>query len=150
MTPGEAIARARGATAGDGPVILADVQDNPGAGGTNDTTGLLAALVAAKAEGAGLAHIGDQPAVDAAHAAGVGVTLDLEDTPTLFGEDQARYLVACSFDKAEALMIAAGQAGVPIQTVGRFTGQDVRFGSSGEALDTLSALFDEGFAQALA
>ncbi|MEM6895972.1 MAG: phosphoribosylformylglycinamidine synthase subunit PurL [Pseudomonadota bacterium] len=89
-------------------------------------------------------------AFEMAHAAGVGVTLDVEDTPTLFGEDQARYLVACSFDKAEALMIAAGQAGVPIQTVGRFTGQDVRFGSSGEALDTLSALFDEGFAQALA
>jgi hypothetical protein len=46
--------------------------------------------------------------------ADVGVTLDAADTPTLFGEDQGRYLIApASFDKAEALMVAAGQAGVP-------------------------------------
>ncbi|MEM8590879.1 MAG: M81 family metallopeptidase, partial [Pseudomonadota bacterium] len=64
------------ASEGAGPVILADVQDNPGAGGSNDTTGLLSALVAAKAEGTVLAHIVDQPAVDAAHAAGVCGTID--------------------------------------------------------------------------
>jgi hypothetical protein len=52
-----------------------------------------------------------------AEAAGdVGVTLDAADTPTLFGEDQGRYLIACNFDKAEALMVAAGQAGVPMVT----------------------------------
>ena len=51
-------------------------------------------------------------AFELAQATNVGVTLDVGDTPTLFGEDQARYLVACNFDKAEALMMAAGAAGV--------------------------------------
>ncbi len=61
-------------------------------------------------------------AFEMAEAAGVGVTLDADDTPTLFGEDQARYLIACNFDQAEALMIAAGQAGVPLATVGKVGG----------------------------
>src|ERR1700722_277820 len=34
------------------PIVLADVQDNPGAGGTSDTIGLLAALMRHKAKGA--------------------------------------------------------------------------------------------------
>ncbi len=59
-------------------------------------------------------------AFELAEAAGVGVILDSDDTAFLFGEDQARYLIACNFDEAEALMVAAGQAGVPIQTVGKF------------------------------
>jgi phosphoribosylformylglycinamidine (FGAM) synthase-like enzyme len=37
--------------------------------------------------------------------------LDAADTADAFGEDQGRYLIACNFDKAEALMVAAGQAG---------------------------------------
>ena len=42
-----------------GPVVIADIQDNPGAGGTSDTTGLLAALVEASAEGAILGLLND-------------------------------------------------------------------------------------------
>ncbi|RYG92064.1 phosphoribosylformylglycinamidine synthase subunit PurL [Loktanella sp. IMCC34160] len=84
-------------------------------------------------------------AFEMAEAAGVGVTVDADDTPTLFGEDQARYLIACSFDKAEALMTEAGAAGVPITTVGRFGGDKVRFGSSEAALDELSAIFRGSF-----
>jgi phosphoribosylformylglycinamidine synthase len=38
-----------------------------------------------------------------AEASGVGVTLDAADTATLFGEDQARYLIACNFDQAEGI-----------------------------------------------
>src|SRR6056300_332108 len=34
-------------------------------------------------------------AFEMAEASGVGVTLDTSDTATLFGEDQARYLIAC-------------------------------------------------------
>ena len=45
-------------------------------------------------------------AFEMAEASGVGVTLDAADTATLFGEDQARYLIACNFDQAEALMAA--------------------------------------------
>ena len=44
----EAIRVAKTATK---PVILADVQDNPGTGGTSDTVGLLRALIAHKAKG---------------------------------------------------------------------------------------------------
>ncbi|SFB80730.1 phosphoribosylformylglycinamidine synthase subunit PurL [Tropicimonas isoalkanivorans] len=88
-------------------------------------------------------------AFEMAEAAGVGVVLDAADTATLFGEDQARYLIACSFDKAEALMIAAGRAGVPLQTVGRFTGETVRLGSSEAPLAELSALFRTAFGTAI-
>jgi phosphoribosylformylglycinamidine synthase len=88
-------------------------------------------------------------AFEMAEAAGVGVTLDAGDTPTLFGEDQARYLVACSFDKAEALMVAAGKAGVPIVTVGRFGGSTVRMGGSEAPLAELSALYRGAFAATL-
>src|SRR5262249_14329140 len=50
-TPDEAAAealrlRAEGAA---GPIVLADIQDNPGAGGTSDTVGLLRALIAQRA-----------------------------------------------------------------------------------------------------
>ena len=79
-------------------------------------------------------------AFEMAAAAGVGVQLDSENTPELFGEDQARYLIACSFDTAEYLMTAASQAGVPIACVGRFSGETVRMGRSEALLAELSAL----------
>ena len=88
-------------------------------------------------------------AFEMAREGDVGVTLDAGDTPTLFGEDQGRYLIACSFDKAEALMIAAGQAGVSLTTVGRFTGTDVKLGREKATLSELSEIFETGFAAAL-
>ena len=48
LPPHTGVARA---LAMDGPVVLADVQDNPGAGGTSDTTGLLRALIDLRAKG---------------------------------------------------------------------------------------------------
>ncbi|MGH1446487.1 MAG: phosphoribosylformylglycinamidine synthase subunit PurL [Cognatishimia sp.] len=89
-------------------------------------------------------------AFELAEAAGVGVVLDASDTPTLFGEDQARYLVACNFDQAEALMARAGSAGVPIHSVGKFTGDTVRFGKSEAPLGDLAAIFRSSFADAVA
>ena len=80
----------------------------------------------------------------------IGVTLDSDDTPTLFGEDQARYLVACTFDQAEAMMTAAAAANVPIQTVGRFGGDQVRFGISEAALADLVAAYEDSFAATFA
>ena len=64
------------------PVIIADTQDNPGAGGDSNTTGLLQALLA---QGAGRKYPGqvalgllfDAAAGSAALAAGVGAELDL-------------------------------------------------------------------------
>ena len=57
------------------PVILADTQDNPGGGGSSDTTGLLAALIEAGAPSAVLALLCDPDAAAAAHAAGEGAVL---------------------------------------------------------------------------
>ena len=70
-----AVARARAAAAG--PVVIADVQDNPGAGGTGDTTGLLRALLAAEVPDAVLSMLHDPESAAAAHAAGVGAELTL-------------------------------------------------------------------------
>ncbi|WP_037253947.1 phosphoribosylformylglycinamidine synthase subunit PurL [Roseobacter sp. SK209-2-6] len=89
-------------------------------------------------------------AFEMAEAAGVGVQIDAGDTPTLFGEDQARYLVACNFDQAEALMLAAGQAGVPLTTVGKFTGEAVKIGGSEASLEELSEIYRSSFAEAVA
>ena len=89
-------------------------------------------------------------AFEMADAAGLGVTLDDADIAQLFGEDQARYLVSCGFDQAEALMIAAGQVGVPIAQVGRFGGDRVTFGSDVALLAELSALYHNSFEDAIA
>lgn len=89
-------------------------------------------------------------AFEMAEAAGVGIVLDDTDMGQLFGEDQARYLVACNFDKAEALMVAASGAGVPIRSVGRFTGDSVKLGNAEAPLADLAVLYRGAFAQALA
>ncbi|WP_272007234.1 phosphoribosylformylglycinamidine synthase subunit PurL [Roseovarius sp. ZX-A-9] len=86
-------------------------------------------------------------AFEMAEAAGVGLTLDTDDTAALFGEDQARYLVACNFDQAEALMSAAASAGVPISCVGRFTGSNVTFGAASAPLADLATIYRESFAE---
>jgi len=86
-------------------------------------------------------------AFEMAEAAGVGVHLDADDMGTLYGEDQGRYLIACNFDQAEALMIAAGRAGVPLISVGRFTGDTVRMGRTEAPLADLSALYRGTFTE---
>jgi phosphoribosylformylglycinamidine synthase len=85
-------------------------------------------------------------AFEMAVAGGVGITLDAGDTATLFGEDQGRYLVATSFDKAEALMVAAGQAGVTLATVGKVGGDEVRLGASAAPLEDLREIWAGAFA----
>ena len=85
-------------------------------------------------------------AFELAERSGVGVQIDDGDTQAIFGEDQGRYLIACNFDQAEALMSAANDAGVPLQTVGRFGGSEVRFGHDTAPLAELSALYRSVFA----
>ena len=86
LSPADAVSRAMTLaveTGGTGPVVIADTQDNPGAGGDANTTGLLHALVAA---GAGrqvpgrvaLGLLYDPQAAAAAREAGVGAVLDLQ------------------------------------------------------------------------
>lgn len=59
------------------PIIIADTQDNPGAGGDSDTTGMLRALVRNKATRAATGVICDPQSARAAHQAGVGATVTL-------------------------------------------------------------------------
>src|SRR5438270_1322731 len=59
------------------PIVIADTQDNPGAGGDSDTTGMLRALVRNNASRAALGVIFDPASAKAAHAAGVGATVTL-------------------------------------------------------------------------
>jgi microcystin degradation protein MlrC len=58
------------------PILLADIQDNPGAGGTSDTVGLLRALIAHRARGAVIGMIVDPEAAEAATSAGEGAVLE--------------------------------------------------------------------------
>jgi phosphoribosylformylglycinamidine synthase len=88
-------------------------------------------------------------AFEMAEAAGVGVTLEADDIATLFGEDQARYLVACAPAQAEALAEAAERAGVPLGSVGRFGGPDVTLGRDAAPLPALSRLYRTAFAAAI-
>ena len=79
----QAISLALDADADAGPVVIADTQDNPGAGGDANTTGMLRALLQAKAGARlpGRVAIGllfDPESARAACAAGVGATLDLQ------------------------------------------------------------------------
>src|SRR6195952_3151521 len=59
------------------PIVIADTQDNPGAGGDSDTTGMLRALVRNNASRAAIGVIYDPASAKAAHAAGVGATIKL-------------------------------------------------------------------------
>jgi microcystin degradation protein MlrC len=59
------------------PIIIADTQDNPGAGGDSDTTGMLRALVRNRASRAAHGVIYDPQSAKAAHEAGIGATVTL-------------------------------------------------------------------------
>ncbi len=76
--PDEGVAHAiRLAASATKPIVIADTQDNPGAGGDSDTTGMLRALVRQGAKRAALGVMVDPAAAKAAHAAGRGATVEL-------------------------------------------------------------------------
>jgi microcystin degradation protein MlrC len=75
LQPDAAVRRAIARGEPGAPVVLADTQDNPGAGGNGDTTGLLAALIRNRAEDAVLGLLYDPASATQAHAAGVGAEL---------------------------------------------------------------------------
>jgi microcystin degradation protein MlrC len=77
LGPDEGVRRAMAIAASGAakPVVIADTQDNPGAGGDSDTTGMLRALVANDARRAAIGVIVDPEAASAAHEAGVGATI---------------------------------------------------------------------------
>jgi microcystin degradation protein MlrC len=78
FTPDEGVRHAMElATRARKPIVIADTQDNPGAGGDSDTTGMLRALVRNNAKRAAIGVIYDPQSAKAAHAAGVGATVTL-------------------------------------------------------------------------
>jgi microcystin degradation protein MlrC len=60
------------------PVVIADTQDNPGAGGESNTTGMLRALISEGARNAAFGVVHDPDAVIAARQAGVGYPVEIE------------------------------------------------------------------------
>ena len=72
----EALAEADGE--GDGPLVLADASDNPGAGGTGDSTHILRAILEKGIRGAAVATILDPASVEACEKAGAGNTVKLK------------------------------------------------------------------------
>lgn len=78
MSPADAVAQARRLVSeGTRPVVIADTQDNPGAGGDANTTGMLRALLEQRVEEAALGLFWDPEAARQAHAAGVGARIEL-------------------------------------------------------------------------
>lgn len=74
-SPEDAIRRAMAKGGANGkPVILADTQDNPGAGGNGDTTGLLAAMLRLRPKDAVLGMLIDPESAKRAVEVGVGNT----------------------------------------------------------------------------
>ena len=71
----DAVRRAKSRGAPGAPVILADTQDNPGAGGNGDTTGLLRALIDQNAQDAVLGMLIDPASARRAHEAGQGASI---------------------------------------------------------------------------
>jgi len=71
------------------PVVLADTQDNPGAGGDSNTTGMLRALVELDARNAAIGLMVDPDVALAAHQAGVGaeITVTMGGKSGLSGDD---------------------------------------------------------------
>ena len=84
-------------------------------------------------------------AFELAHRSEIGFEIYEESTAFLFGEDQARYLIACEFDQAESLFVEAGKQNIPIQTVGSFKGDTIIFGNSKSDMASLSSFFIDTF-----
>jgi microcystin degradation protein MlrC len=76
LQPDEAVKEAmRIAAYAKRPVVIADTQDNPGAGGESNTTGMLNALVANRATGVAIGLIQDPLVAQMAHEVGVGTVI---------------------------------------------------------------------------
>ncbi len=88
-------------------------------------------------------------AFELAHAAACGFALETEDVAALFGEDQARYLIAAAPEAASALEAAGDADGVPISRVGTFGGDIVRLGRQEAPLPELAHLYRTAFEAAI-
>lgn len=87
-------------------------------------------------------------AAEMALASGVGVRVDIHNTPSsiawFYGEDQARYLLACEESDLVYLERLAKENAVPLLKIGDFGGEAVVLGAANIPLTTLRAAYDAG------
>jgi len=88
-------------------------------------------------------------AFELADTSAIGVTLETTNIAALFGEDQARYLLACPAGNIEALTEAGLAQGVSIAKVGSFGGSELELGEKTARMAELSGLFRSAFANAM-
>ena len=136
------LAEAFGIEAGDAPPVDLKAERKHGEF-LREHRGLLRAATDLSDGGLALA------AFEMAEAAGFGLWLENGSIPKLFGEDQARYLVACDIANAAVLVAAGEKAGVPVTQVGQFGGESVCLGTDSAPLAELSTLYRNAFAKAV-
>ena len=83
-------------------------------------------------------------ACEMALAAECGVVISGAGAGWFFGEDQARYLLACPADKVDALCAFLQTRNVPAAHVGTVGGRDVVLGGAMVALDDIRKAYDAG------
>ena len=79
-------------------------------------------------------------AAEMAMAADTGVSIHDGDTGWFFGEDQARYILGTS--DADALIVAAKDAGVPAMALGIVGGSEIVLGASATSLASVKAAYE--------
>ncbi len=85
-------------------------------------------------------------AFEMANHAETGLAIETDSTPHVFGEDQARYLIAASPENAAELRAAAEAQGIVLSHVGVFGGKSLSFGDATAPLCDLTTLYTESFA----
>ncbi len=88
-------------------------------------------------------------AFELAQASGTGFVLETDVVPELFGEDQARYLLAVAPEDADNLLESAREMSVPVHDIGCFGGPDVVFGGHKAELAPLLDLHRTAFETAI-
>lgn len=100
LAPDQAVATAmRQSNSASRTIVLADVQDNSGAGGTSDTTGVLRALIEGGARDAVIGHLVDPEAAAAAHRAGEGASIQLSLGGKMFTAGDPPYVGRFTVEK---------------------------------------------------
>lgn len=92
-------------------------------------------------------------AAEMALASRVGMTVEADDKLSemewFFGEDQARYLVACCHENLLALLAHGEQTGVSVRKIGQFGGSQVLLGRSSVALTEVLDGYETGLTKLL-
>ncbi len=127
FAPDEAVARGLDQGVPGVPLVIADMQDNPGGGGPGDTTGMLRALLDAGANGAVIGVFNDPDTAMAAHAAGQGSIVQVSLGGKLYPGDEPLEVNAVVVKLGDGVFTGTGPMwGGSHFTMGRMACLDVR------------------------